>query len=111
MNRGLRITLWLLLLLSANALQVVASTHWHNIAISSAAGSAATPDAPPVDFDNGGCVLCQAAAHANTAAPPPAPWTLFAVLENNGASVWNSHSAAPESSPSHAWQGRAPPLA
>jgi hypothetical protein len=110
MKHGLKITLWLLLLLWANALQVVASTHWHSNA-GFVASSAATPDVPqPGDFDEGGCVLCKVAAHASTAAPPPSPWSLYAAFEFHGAREHRSSPAAPLSNPSHAWRSRAPPL-
>jgi hypothetical protein len=111
MKRELKVGLWLLLLLSASALQVVAATHWHNNAISVAASTESVPHAPAPDGDRDGCLLCQVAAHAGTAAPPPAPWALFAVLETHAASLQSIHCAASLILASHAWQGRAPPLA
>src|SRR5512139_419602 len=109
-RHGLPVAAWLLLLLSANALQVVAATHWHSSAISAAAGTGQAPHAPAPDgVDHDGCLLCQVAAHAGTAAPPPAPWAQFTVIESRAASLQVFHAAAPLSAPSHAWQGRAPP--
>jgi hypothetical protein len=109
-KHGLPVGLWLLLLLSANALQIVAATHWHSNAISVAASSGSAPHAPAPDgTDHDGCLLCQVAAHAGTAAPPPAPWALFTVLESRSASLQVVHPAAALLRPSHSWQGRAPP--
>lgn len=111
-RHGLPVALWLLLLLSANALQVVAATHWHSTAISAAAVPGAAPHAPAPDgIDHDGCLLCQVAAHAGSVAPPPAPWALFTVLESHATSLQVSQPAAPRLRPSHSWQGRAPPLA
>ena len=110
-QHGLPVALWLLLLLTANALQVVSATHWHSTAIESAAGSASSPHLPlPDGIDHDGCLLCQVAAHTGTGAPPPAPWALFTVVESQAASLLVSHPAALQPRPSHAWQGRAPPL-
>jgi hypothetical protein len=111
-QHGLPVALWLLLLLSANALQVVAATHWHNSAVAVAAESGSAPHAPlPDGIDHDGCLLCQVAAQAGTAAPPPAPWTLYTVLESRSASLQAIQPATPQLRPSHSWQGRAPPLA
>jgi len=110
-KHGLPVGLWLLLLLSANALQVVAATHWHSTAISAAVIGDAGPHAPAPDgADHDGCLLCQVAAHAGMAAPPPAPWALFTVLESRSASLQVARPAVPLLRPAHSWQGRAPPL-
>lgn len=110
-KNGLPVALWLLLLLSANALQIVAATHWHNNVISAAATGDSAPHAPlPDGIDHDGCLLCQIAAHAGAAAAPPAPWALFAVLESRSASLQVVQPAAPLLRPAHSWQGRAPPL-
>jgi hypothetical protein len=109
-RHGLPVALWLLLLLTANALQVVSATHWHSTAVESAAGSAAAPHLPlPDGIDHDGCLLCQVAAQAGTGAPPPAPWILFTVVESHAAALQVGHPAAAQPRPSHAWQGRAPP--
>lgn len=112
-RQGLPVALWLLLLLSANALQVVAATHWHSHAVSVAAstGSAPAPAPSPDGIDHDGCLLCQVAAHAGSSAPPPAPWALYTVLESQSASLQVLLPAPPLLRPAHAWQGRAPPLA
>jgi hypothetical protein len=110
-RQGLPVALWLLLLLSANALQVVAATHWHSAAISAVADTGAAPHAPAPDgIDHDGCLLCQIAAHAGTAAPPPSPWALFTLIESRSASLQVVDRAAPRPRPTHSWQGRAPPL-
>lgn len=111
-KHGLPVALWLLLLLSANALQVVAATHWHSTAISVAAGAGPAPHSPTPDgIDHDGCLLCQVAAHAGNAAPPPSPWALYTVIESRSASLQALQPAAPLLRPAHSWQGRAPPRA
>ena len=111
-QHGLPVALWLLLLLSANALQLVAATHWHNTAISAVASSGSAPHAPtPEGSDHDGCLLCQVAAHAGTAAPPPSPWALYTVTESRSAAVQAVQPVAPLLRPAHSWQGRAPPRA
>jgi hypothetical protein len=111
-RHGLPVALWLLLLLSANALQVVAASHWHGNAIAAVASTGPAPHAPAPDgIDHDGCLLCQVAAHSGAAAPPPAPWSLYTVIESHAASLQDIQPAAPLLRPSHSWQGRAPPLA
>jgi hypothetical protein len=107
-RHGLPIALWLLLLLSANALQVVAANHWHSNAIAVAADAGSAPHVPD-GIDHDGCLLCQVAAHAGSSAPPPAPWALFCVIESSAASLQVALPADPRLLPSHSWQGRAPP--
>lgn len=111
-QHGLPVGLWLLLL-SANAVQVVASTHWHSstVTLAARADSGSPAPAAPDGVDHDGCLLCQVAAHAGTAAPPPAPWALFTVLESSSASLQANQPAGPRPRPAHSWQGRAPPLA
>jgi hypothetical protein len=92
-RNDLPVALWLLLLLTANALQVVSATHWHSTTI-----------------DHDGCLLCQVAAHTGSGAPPPAPWALFCVAASHAAELQVIHPAVPQSRASYSWQGRAPPL-
>ncbi len=111
-RHGLPVAAWLLLVLSANALQAVAATHWHSSALAVAASAGTAPHAPAPDgIDHDGCLLCQVAAHAGASAPPPAPWALAVVIESHSASLRVDPAAAPSAQPSHAWQGRAPPRA
>jgi len=111
-KHGLPVALWLLLLLSANALQVVAATHWHSTAISAVADSGPAPHSPAPDgIDHDGCLLCQVAAHAGNAAPPPSPWALYTVIESRSAALQALPPAPPPLRPAHSWQGRAPPRA
>jgi hypothetical protein len=109
-KHGLPVALWLLLLLSANALQVVAATHWHSTALAAVAESGAAPHAPAPDgIDHDGCLLCQVAAHVGAAAAPPSPWALFTVIESRSAALQAIQPAVPLLRPAHSWQGRAPP--
>jgi hypothetical protein len=111
-KNGLPVAVWLLLLLSANALQVVAATHWHSTAVSAVAVEGSAPHSPAPDgIDHDGCLLCQVAAHAGSAAPPPSPWALYTAIESRSASLQAIDLAAPRLGPTHSWQGRAPPLA
>jgi hypothetical protein len=110
-RHGLPVAVWLLLLLCANALQVVAATHWHSNAIAIAAGSGSAPQPPAPDgVDHDGCLFCQVAAHSGASAPPTAPWALFTVIESRAGSLQFVPAATARLTPSHAWQGRAPPL-
>lgn len=108
-RHGLPVALWLLLGLSATGLQGLAATHWHNAAVATLASAGTDHPIPADGVDHDGCLLCQVAAHAGTAAPPPAPWVLFTVTESHAASLQLVQPAAPLRRPSHAWQGRAPP--
>jgi len=110
-RHGLPVALWLLLFLSANALQVVAATHWHSTTVSPVAGAASPQPPPPDGLHQDDCALCQVAVHAGSSAPPPAPWSLYALIESHAASLQVTRPAAPLTLPSHSWQGRAPPLA
>lgn len=109
-RHGLPVALWLLLFLSANALQVVAATHWHSTAVSPVAGAGSPQPLPAPDgLHQDDCALCQVAAHAGSSAPPPAPWSLYTIIESDAASLQVAQLAAPLPLPSHSWQGRAPP--
>jgi hypothetical protein len=111
-RHDLRVVLWALLLLAGNALQVVAATHWHSSAISAAVAGHSQPQTPTQDgIDHDGCLLCQVAAHAGNAAPPPAPWVQHVVEQSHASIADSAHDAALIVVPSHAWQGRAPPRA
>jgi hypothetical protein len=109
-QRGLRVALWMLLLLAGNALQVVAATHCHSTAIAAVGTSGAQPHGPLQDgIDHDGCLLCQAAAHLGGGASPPASWALANALESRTASPPAAQRGIVTPRPSHSWQGRAPP--
>lgn len=109
-ERKIRVALWALLLLAGNALQVVAATHWHSSAIFAAAAGHSQSRTPAQDgIDHDGCLLCQVAAHAGNAGPPPAPWIQHVVEQSHAAIADSAHDGAQIVVASHAWQGRAPP--
>jgi len=109
-SRRWRSALLLLCLLATGAVQLAAATHWHQPAQAAVSAGSPAPDAPG-GADTDGCLLCQVAAHAASAAPPPAPWALVSSLESRFESGGAAQGGALTYAPSHSWQGRAPPKA
>ena len=101
----------LLCLLATGTVQLAAATHWHAPAQPVIAAGSSAPDAPASDgLGHDGCLLCQVAAHAGSAAPPPAPWMLASTLEAAVRFDAATQGGILIDRPSHSWQGRAPPL-
>lgn len=100
----------LLCLLATGTVQLAAATHWHHPAQPGIATGSSTPGAPATDgLGHDGCLLCQVAAHAGSAAPPPAPWMLASALEAAAGFDAASQGGILVHLASHSWQGRAPP--
>ena len=109
-TRRWRSAVLLLCLLATGTVQLAAATHWHQPAQPGIAAESSTPDAPASDgLGHDGCLLCQVAAHAASAAPPPAPWMLASVLEAAAGFDAATQGGNSVRRASHSWQGRAPP--
>jgi hypothetical protein len=109
-RRHWRLALLLLCLLATGTVQLAAATHWHK------AGSAAADEwsgpLPAGDSGaghGGSCLLCQVAAHASAAAPPPAAWALADATQFHTVAGIAPAREASFTHASHSWQGRAPP--
>lgn len=109
-RRRWRSALLLLCLLATGSVQLAAATHWHQSAQPEISAGSPAPGAPG-GVDHDGCLLCQVAAHAASAAPPPAPWALVSSLETSVESSGAAQGGVLVYAPSHSWQGRAPPKA
>jgi hypothetical protein len=111
-SRRWRSALLLLCLAAVGSVQLAAATHWHPAAQPAVSFGTHAPEVPADGGpDHDGCLLCQVAAHAGGAAPPPAPWALVSVLETGVASTGTAEGGCLLYAPSHSWQGRAPPRA
>jgi hypothetical protein len=102
-----QLALALLAIFAMGAQQLVAQTHWHNVAVAqAAAGSAPAPDQGHSRHDS--CLLCQIASHASAAAPPTALLRLVPVREFS-VRVAEVPQLDFISLPAHDWQSRGPP--
>lgn len=104
--RALRVALLLVVLAAMAVQQLVAQTHWHAVPHSRPAMVAPQGDSG-TGTDNG-CLLCQIAAHAASAAPPTA-LALFLVVRTHVDSAVSYHETDVPAVPAHAWQSRGPP--
>jgi hypothetical protein len=106
-----RIALLLLGLLASNAVQLAAQTHWHALgapaAVATSGFSQQSPDTGSPERD--GCLLCQIAAHAGSAAPPAGLELLLSPQQLFHVSLRSAGYVAAVVRPAYAWQSRGPP--
>ena len=104
-----RICLLLLVLVTATAQQLIARTHWHQLAIAQVNTSSSSPLSPAPDTRHADCLLCQIASHAGAAAPPAAMPQALVASNVREQLVPQAHYPVSILRPAHAWQSRGPP--
>lgn len=105
--RGWQLALALLALFGMGAQQLVAQTHWHNIAQVAADTGSSAPDRSHSRHDD--CLLCQIASHASAGAPPTTLLRLVAV-EEFSVRIVEVRQLVYTPLPVHDWQSRGPPI-
>ncbi len=105
--KRLRLALLFVVLAATGAQQFIAQTHWH--ALPGGHARVVAPSSDSGSNSEDGCLLCQIASHAGTAAPPVAVLPLFTSSQILFFYVASSYEADVPAVPAHAWQSRGPP--
>ncbi len=110
-RRASRVRTWQLLLVllavfASGAQQLVAQTHWHNVAAASEQSSGA-PDGGTGRHVEG--LLCQISAHAGATSPPAAIQLAVGATNVHAVRLPQVFGLVLLPQPAYAWQSRGPP--